>query len=440
MARTNPILAGASCTGSTLEELVEHEIGSLVAGYAALHAAPELSGFEEKTAAFLARELTGLGYTVSTGVGHYESRPWQGHGVVAVLQNGVGPTVLVRADMDALPVQEQTGLPYASRVRARNSAGEELAVMHACGHDVHVTALVGTARLLALTRERWRGTVVLIGQPAEEGGGGARAMLADGAGELYPEPEFALALHVTPQLAAGTVAVAPGYVMAGASVGEVVIRGLGAHGSTPEAGKDPVVLAAQFVLALQTIVSRETSPFSSAVITVGTIHGGTARNIIPDEVRLELSIRTYERAVRDRIFASIRRIAKGLADAAGLPEDRAPLVELRVGCQATYNDPALAGRVCEALTAELGRACVLPAEPVMGSEDFSTWGLDGRVPICLFWVGFADAALLEASRISGEPLPSLHSPFFAPVPEPTLSAGVRAMTAAVLELLSTENV
>jgi amidohydrolase len=436
MTLFNPASTGAF-SGQAVDGMLEALLPSLLDTYTTLHASPELTGYEEQTAAYLARELKGLDYTVTTGVGKYENSSWQGHGVVAVLRNGTGPTVLVRSDMDALPVEEQTGLPYASRVRARNRDGDEVPVMHACGHDIHMTALLGTARLLVQLTDRWRGTVVLIGQPAEEGGGGARAMLAGGAKELYPEPDYVLALHNTPLLAAGTVGVVPGYFMAGASVAEVVIRGLGAHGSSPESGKDPIVMAAQFVLALQTIVSRETSPFESAVVTVGTIHGGTARNIIPDEVQLQLSIRTYEDAVRDRIFASIRRIALGIALTAGVPEERAPLVDLRVGCGATWNDPQLTERVSAAMKTALGEDRVQPTKPVMGSEDFSFWSLDGRLPICMFWVGAADPQQLEASRKSGKPLPSHHSPFFAPLPEPTIRTGVRAMTAAVVELLST---
>jgi amidohydrolase len=420
---------------SSLDALIEAELPSLVETYQHLHATPELSGQEEQTSALLARELEALGYLVHDGIGKYQNHDWPGYGIVAVLENGPGPTVLVRADMDALPVEEKTGLPYASRVRGVYRDGSEVGVMHACGHDVHVTVMLGTARVLCALKGNWRGSVVLIGQPGEEGGGGAQAMLDDGAYLLCPKPDYALALHATLRFKAGTVGYLPGNFMANFSELEIKVRGVGAHGSAPECGKDPIVMAAQLVLALQTVVSREMSPFEPAVVTVGSIHGGSASNIIPDEVLLQLSIRTYDDKVSDRIIASVERMAKGVALAAGVPEDRAPVVRLNASHPANYNDPALTGRVAAALKSTLGEENAVLTEPVMVSEDFGTWGEGGRIPTCMFWLGAADPAQFEEGRRSGVPLPSHHSPRFAPAPEPTLRAGVKAMCAAVLELL-----
>ena len=421
---------------ASLDCLIEGELPSLVATYKLLHATPELSGQEAKTSALLAKELKSLGYAVSEGIGRYEHNPWPGYGVVAVLQNGAGPTVLVRADMDALPIEENTGLPYASQVRGINRDGKEVAVMHACGHDLHVTTLIGTARLLALLKGEWQGTLVLIGQPGEEGGGGAQAMVNDGAYRLCPQPDYALALHATLQLEVGTIGYLAGNFMSSFSEVEIKVRGVGAHGSAPESGKDPIVMAAQLVLALQTIVSREVNPFDPAVLTVGSIHGGAASNIIPEEVRLQLSIRTYDDKVRDLILASVERIAKGVAFTAGVPEDRAPVVRLIASHPANYNDPQLTERVARALKQALGDNKVVRTKPVMVSEDFGSWGLGGRIPTCMFWLGAADPVQFKASQQSGVPLPSHHSPLFAPLPEPALRAGVKAMSAAVLDLLA----
>lgn len=420
---------------SNLDALVEVELPTLVEIYKHLHAAPELSGQEVATSALLAGELRELGYAVTDGIGRYEKYDWPGYGIVAVLQNGAGPTALLRADMDALPVEEKTGLPYASTVFGVYRDGSEVPVMHACGHDIHVTSLLGAARMLAKSRQSWRGSVVLVGQPGEEGGGGAQAMLDDGAYGHCPRPDYALALHSTMQLKAGTAGYAPGNFMASFSELEVVVRGVGAHGSAPECGKDPVVMAAQLILALQTIVSREKSPHEPAVLTVGSIHGGAASNVIPEEVRLQLSIRTYDEGVRDRIIASVRRMASGVALVAGVPEDRAPTVTVKASHPATHNDPALAERVASALRFALGAENVIRSEPKMVSEDFGSWGLGGEIPTCMFWLGAADPDAFLASLQSGVALPSHHSPLFAPLPEPTIRAGVKALTAAALFLL-----
>ena len=421
-----------------LDKLLDPEIPALVSTYKSIHAAPELSHHEEKTSALLARELRALGYEVTDHVGKYPNGVWQGYGVVAVLKNGTGPTVLVRADMDALPVEEQTGLVYASKVRTKNDAGVEVGVMHACGHDVHTTALLGTAKMLVQLKDQWRGTLVLMGQPAEEMIDGARAMLADGLYTRFPKPDFAVALHDTSDLEAGKVGYTPGYSLASATSMEVILRGRGAHGSRPEAGKDPIVLAAEYIMAIQTIVSREKSPFDPAVVTVGSIHGGTKSNIIPDEVRLQLTIRTYKEEVRQRILASLERMARGIALAGGVPEDRSPIVKASENeyVPATYNDPALTARVAAAMKKALGPENVVEAPPVMGSEDFGFLGLEGRqIPVFMFGVGAIDSARLAAMKQSGTPVPSLHSSLFWPTPEPTIRTAVKAMTAAVLDLL-----
>jgi amidohydrolase len=419
----------------SLDSLIDAELPALVATYKLLHATPELSGQEEKTSSLVAQELRALGYAVTEGIGRYEQHPWPGYGIVALMQNGAGPTVLVRADMDALPVEEKTGLPYASQARAIYRDGKDVAVMHACGHDIHVTTLLGTARLLAQLKEAWQGSVVLIGQPGEEGAGGAQAMINDGAYQLCPQPDYALSLHSTLRLEAGSIGYVPGNFMASLSELDVTVRGVGSHGSAPECGKDPIVMAAQLILALQSIVSRETNPFDPAVVTVGSIHGGTASNIIPEEVQLQLSIRTYDNRVRDRIIASVERIAKGVALTAGVPEECAPTVTVKTMHPANYNDPELTERVARALKQEFGEGKIVRTDPVMVSEDFGSWGLGGRIPTCMLWLGAADPVQFEESRQTGVPLPSHHSPFYAPLPEPTIRAGVKAMSAAVLDLL-----
>jgi amidohydrolase len=421
----------------SLDELVDREIGQLVATYKTLHAAPELSHYEAKTSAFLATQLRDLGYTVTERVGKYDRPEWTAYGVVAVMKNGNGPTVLVRTDLDGLPVEEKTGVPYASKVKTKNDAGQDVSVMHACGHDVHITTLIGTAKMLAQMKDQWRGTLVLIGQPAEETVNGAKAMVADGLYTRFPKPDYALALHDSADVEAGKVTYYPGYAMASSTSVDLVIRGLGGHGAKPEATKDPIVIASQVVLALQTIVSRENSPLDPAVITVGSIHGGTKRNIIPDEVTLQLTIRTYKEEVRQRILASIARIARNVALAGGVPEERAPILTVieSENAPSTYNDPQLTERIAAAIGRTLGKDNVNKASPLMVSEDFGYLSLDHQIPAVMFWIGAVDPVKVEASRKSGQPLPSLHSSLFEPLPEPTLRTGVKAMTAAVLDLM-----
>jgi len=422
---------------SSLDVLVERDIASLLATYKMLHASPELSHREEKTSAFVAGELRKLGFTVTERIGKYERSDWAGYGIVAVMKNGAGPTVLVRSELDALPVDEKTGVPYASKVKTKNDAGQEVSVMHACGHDIHMTSLLGTAKLLVELKDRWHGTLVLLGQPAEETIDGARAVLRDGLYERFPKPDYAIALHDDAQLEAGRVGYTPGYSMASSTSVDIKIRGLGGHGSRPDSSKDPIVLAAQVVMALQTIVSRENSPFDPAVVTVGSIHGGTRYNIIPDEVNLQLTVRTYKEEVRKRILASIERITKGVAMAAGIPEDRAPIIKASDTeiTGSTYNDPQLTERLATAFRRTLGEENVTLLAPIMASEDFGYLSLDRKIPSMIFWLGAVDPAKVKQSKDTGTPLPSLHSPLFAPVPEPTLRTGVKAMTAAVLELM-----
>src|SRR5687767_1264770 len=361
------LLFTIAASAQTLEERVARELPSLLETYKTLHATPELSMQEVKTSAFVAKRLRELGYEVTERVGKYEQPDATCYGVVAVMRNGQGPTVLLRSDMDGLPVPEQTGLPYASRNEG---------VMHACGHDVHMTTLLGTAKLLADLKSQWRGTVMLIGQPAEEIVRGAEGMLADGLYERFARPDFAVALHDWATLEAGKIGYRPGQFMAATDSLNLTIRGVGGHGAAPHSTKDPVVMAAETILALQTIASRERSPLDPVVVTVGKIEGGTKRNIIPDEVRLYLTVRTFSPEVRKRVLESIERIPKGIALVAGVPEERGPIFEPlpaeSVG--STFNDPALTERVVKAIGRELGTDNVVHIDPAMVSEDFGRFG------------------------------------------------------------------
>ena len=413
--------------------MIDREMPSLLATYKQLHAAPELSMNEKNTSALLAARLREIGYDVTYPVGHYATPGATAYGVVAVMKNGAGPTVLVRSDMDALPVVEETSLPYASTVHAKNATGEDVGVMHACGHDIHMTTLMGTAKVLADTRSHWHGTLILLGQPAEEVVKGAKAILDDQFYERFGRPSYVVAFHDSANLEAGKIGYTPGYFMASADSVNLTVRGLGGHGASPQSTKDPIVLAAQIVLALQTIVSREDSPLDPVVVTVGSIHGGTKRNIIPNEVKMLLTVRTYKPEVRKRVLASIDRIAKGLAMAAGVPENLAPVMEQlpdeSIG--STYNDPALTERLAAALQPAVGSANVIKMDPLMVSEDVNLFSLDKQIPLAMFSLGAVDPALMA----SGKPLPSLHSSRFAPLPEPTLRTGVKGMTAMVWELM-----
>jgi hippurate hydrolase len=367
-------------------------------------------------------------------VGKYENGT-PALGVVAVMENGAGPRLMMRTELDALPVEEKTGLDYASHVKTTNAQGQEVSVMHACGHDLHMTVLLGAARELAARKSEWHGTLMLIGQPAEEAVGGAQAMLADHLYERFGRPDFVLAEHDTNDVAAGSIAIKGGPLLASATSINVTIRGIGGHGSAPQSGKDPIVLAAEFVLVAQTIVSRQIDPQQPAVLTVGTIRGGTKNNVIPDEVTLGITLRTYSAAVRDQIVADVRRTANGLAEAYGIPADRMPTVTVTESTPVTFCDPALAERLRAVAAVALGKDHVLEAHAVMGSEDVGLFSLDEKIPAVMYWLGAADADKLKESRKSGVPLPTLHSALFAPVYQPAIRAGVTAMSAMALDLL-----
>ncbi len=436
------ILLGARPARSqqaNIDTLIDREMPSLLSTYKSLHAAPELSHHEEKTSAFVAAQLRALGFQVTERIGKYAAYPdFISYGVVGVLKNGDGPTVYIRTEMDALPVQEMTGLPYASKVRIKDDAGRDVGVMHACGHDIHITSFLGTAKMLTELKDQWRGTVVMLAQPAEEAIDGAKAMLDDGLYTRFSRPDYVLALHDSPYVSAGKVGYTPGYALASSTAVDITLRGVGGHGSAPQVTKDPIVEAAEFILAIQTIVSRENSPFDPAVVTVGSIHGGTRYNIIPDEVHLQLTIRTYKEEVRQHILAALDRMAQGIAAADGIPPSRAPIVTASPSeyTPAMYNDPELTARLAKVFKQVLGADNVVASPPEMASEDFGRFGLENhQIPVCQFSLGAVDAAKLEESQRTGVPLPGLHSSSWAPIPEPTLRTGVKSMTSAALDLL-----
>ncbi len=419
----------AEALRSLVNARVEAEYPSLKVIYENLHAHPELSFMEEKTAALVARELRSLGFEVTEKVGNT--------GVVGVLKNGPGPTVLVRADMDGLPVKETTGVPYASTDIVKDLGGKDQPAMHACAHDAHVTGLIGTARTLVALKDQWAGTLVLVAQPAEEIVAGARAMLADGLYKRFPKPDHAIALHVFSTMPAGVIGYGEGPFLASVTSMDILVRGVGGHGSAPHTTKDPIVIASEIVLALQTIVSREIKPGTPAVVTVGTFHGGLKRNIISDEVKLELTLRSFDDKVMAHLISSIRRICAGIAQAAGVPEDRMPVVTLTPeSVSVTSNDPTLTRRLAGTFTEWFGAERVKVQPPITGAEDFSEFGRPQYgVPICMWWVGATDPAKFAESERTGVPVPSNHSATFAPVIEPTLKTCVASMSAAVLELL-----
>jgi hippurate hydrolase len=420
----------AQVTPEQLRAATEKQYAALESLYLDLHRAPELSLMEENTSRRFAGELRTLGYDVTENVG--------GHGVVAILKNGDGKTLLIRTDVDALPVKEQTRADYASTVTVKNPDGQIVNVAHACGHDVHITCLVGVARAMSELKDRWHGTLVLIGQPAEEIGAGAKAMLQDGLFTRFGRPDFALAMHVDPELETGKIGYVSGYAMANVDSVDVVIRGVGAHGAHPHQGKDPIVIAAQTIMALQTIDSREIDPLEPVVVTDGSIHGGTKHNIIPDEVKLQLTVRTYKDDVREKTLRAIERIVTGTARAAGVPADREPIVTVRENefAPALYNSPELVERVTSVLSTTLGSDRVVKREPMMAGEDFSRYGREEpKIPIFMFRLGcVAPARIAESKKPGAAPLPSLHSPLFLPERE-SIKTGVISMTAAALDLL-----
>ncbi|PYJ35122.1 MAG: amidohydrolase [Verrucomicrobia bacterium] len=420
------------------QSTADAELPSLLVIYKDIHAHPELSGHEEHTATLVAKELRAAGCQVTEHLGKYEKSDLRGYGVVGVMKNGDGPTVLVRTDMDALPVEEETGLPYASRVVVKNDEDKDVHVMHACGHDVHVAAFIGTARALGKLKDQWHGTIVFVAQPAEEIGSGARALLKDGLYDRFGKPNFALGFHDKADLQTGHIGVTEGYTSANVDSVDVTVRGVGGHGGYPHKTKDPIVLAAEIINAWQTIASRENNPLDPIVITVGSIHGGTKHNIIPDEVKMQITVRTYKPQVRERVLADIDRIAKGCAAAAGIPPDLAPIVSVSKDfvAPATYNNPELTKRLIAVWKKSLGNENVEIVDPTMGGEDFSEYSLpDHSIPAVDFHFGAVDPAKIAEFKQAGKELPTLHSSKFAPVPEPTIRVGIIGMTTAVLELM-----
>ena len=420
------------------QSTADAELPSLLVIYKDIHAHPELSGHEEHMATLVAKELRAAGCQVTEHLGKYEKSDLRGYGVVGVMKNGDGPTVLVRTDMDALPVEEETGLPYASRVVVKNDEDKDVHVMHACGHDVHVAAFIGTARALGKLKDQWHGTIVFVAQPAEEIGSGARALLKDGLYDRFGKPNFALGFHDKADLQTGHIGVTEGYTSANVDSVDVTVRGVGGHGGYPHKTKDPIVLAAEIINAWQTIASRENNPLDPIVITVGSIHGGTKHNIIPDEVKMQITVRTYKPQVRERVLADIDRIAKGCAAAAGIPPDLAPIVSVSKDfvTPATYNNPELTKRLIAVWKKSLGDENVEIVDPTMGGEDFSEYSLpDHSIPAVDFHFGAVDPAKIAEFKQAGKELPTLHSSKFAPVPEPTIRVGIIGMTTAVLELM-----
>ncbi|MBX3415779.1 MAG: amidohydrolase [Pirellulales bacterium] len=416
-------LHGQGARAEEARAWVEKNLPDLVKLYRDLHKAPELSFHEEQTGKRLAEELRLLGIPVTEKVG--------GFGVVGMLENGKGPTLMLRTDTDALPVVEQTGLVYASNVKAKDDDDQEVGVMHACGHDIHMTNLIGVAQYLASHKDRWSGTVMFVCQPAEERGSGAKAMLDDGLFTRFPKPDFAVALHVDSTLGTGKIGIREGYTLANVDSVDVTMRGRGGHGAYPQTTIDPIVLAARLVLDLQTVVSREVSPTDPAVITIGSIHGGTKHNVIGDECHLQITLRSYKPEVRDLLIEAVTRKALAIAQGAKAPE---PVIKVSEGTPAMFNDEELTSRLLPVFQKALGEENVTTTEPSMGGEDFSRYGLAG-VPILMFRLGAVDPQRLAGfARLKQEP-PSLHSTLFYPDAEATLVTGITATTAAVLDLL-----
>jgi len=399
----------------------------LLALYRHLHSHPEISFHEEKTSARVAEEMRRTGLDVTERVG--------GWGVVAVLKNGPGKTILVRTDLDALPIREMTFVPYASKEKTTDDEGKEVSVMHACGHDMHMTCWVGVARVLSALKDRWRGTIVFIGQPAEERVGGAAAMLKDGLYDRFPKPQLCLALHCNSEIPAGTLGLTPGLACSSVDTLDITIHGVGGHGAMPHSAKDPIVLASEIVLALQTIRSREIDTRDPMVVTVGSIHGGSKHNIIPDKVELQLTVRTQSDEVHQKVIAAIHRICRGLGVAAGVPEDLMPEIKDHdIYCPVLTNDPATGDRLEALFKANFGAGNVVSKRATLGGEDFSQYGLTkDKIPTFLFWLGAVPKDKFQEAQKTGQTLPSVHSPFFRPDPEPTVVTGVAAMSLAVLD-------
>jgi amidohydrolase len=434
LALSGAVATSAQLSMVDLKSQVEAQAPGLEKTYLQLHRTPELSRQEAKTSAFLVGELRGLGYEVTDHVGVYPDGA-KAFGIVGVLKNGAGPTVLIRTDMDGLPVTEATGLPYASTVKVQNAEHQDVGVMHACGHDVHMTVFLGTAKELVENKTKWHGTVVLVGQPAEEIIAGAKAMLADDFYKRFPKPDFILDEHDGNEYPTGSIGIAPGPLLAASTSVYVTFHGIGSHGSTPQLGKDPIVMAAEFVMMAQTIVSRQTSAQSPAVLTVGTFHAGTKNNIIPDDATLGMTLRSYDAKVTANMVEAIRRTALGVATAYGVAADRMPTITIPEETGPTINDAALEERVKKVAVEALGAEHVLPAISVMGSEDVGFFSLEGKIPFVIFRLGVADPVKLAEVKTTGKPLPNIHSSLFAPVYQPAIRTGVIAMSAMAVSLL-----
>lgn len=449
LALSTALLSACATTPANAQPAFSPEGKSLRQIYEHLHANPELSLQEVKTSAILAAEMKRLGFTVTTRVGDAWTKARVqseygkiedgvgGYGFVAVMENGPGPVLMIRADMDALPLVEKTGLPYASKARDTAYSGEEAGVMHACGHDIHMTTWIGTARELAARKSEWKGTLIMIAQPAEEIGLGAMAMINDGLFTRFPKPDHVIALHDHAGLPAGMMGVAGGFVMANVDSIDITVTGKGGHGAYPQDTRDPIVVAARIVTTIQTLVSREIDPLDSAVVTVGAFNGGFKHNIIPDEVKLQLTVRSFADATRDKLLAGIERIARAEAQAAGLDPAAISFNVKADHTPSLYNEPELATRLGAVLRTTLGEANVTTATPSMAGEDFARYGrTPDDIPVMLLWLGAVKREAWEvAQKPGGKPLPSLHSSEYAPDPDPTIAAGVKALTASALELL-----
>jgi len=402
--------------------------------YKHLHQNPELSLQEKETSARIASELRKLGYEVTEGIG--------GYGVVGLMKNGPGPVLLVRSDMDALPMEEKTGLPFASSKKAIGNDGKETFVAHSCGHDIHMSVLIGTAKTMAEHKNHWRGTLLIVGQPAEENGMGAWNMMNDGLYERFPHPDYAIALHDDPFLPAGTVGYKEGALMAGVDMMNVTVYGEGAHGAAPHTGIDPIVLSAQMIQAYQTIVSRRLAPTEPAVVTVGSIHGGTVHNIIPDKVEMQLTLRSYSPETREELISSVKRISENMARAAGVPESKMPTYWIREPhTPALINDSKLTQQMVKVFQTNLGEDKVVEVKAQMIGEDFSRFGMSERkVPITMFYLGANDPDFLKKAKEEGLDIPGLHSPYWAPLAEPTIKTGVKAMSLLAMDILKNQEV
>ena len=429
-AMTAPLAPAIAQNANALRQAIAGDMPALMDLYRDLHAHPELSMQETRSAGLLAAEARRLGFTVTEQVG--------GTGVVAVLENGPGPVLMLRADMDALPVEEQTGLPFASRVRGTTREGLATAIMHACGHDTHMSAWVGTARRMAALRAQWHGTLVMVAQPGEETSQGAKAMLEDGLLTRFPRPTHAIAFHDSATLPAGMIGYSEGPALANVDSVDMTVRGVGGHGAAPHTTRDPIVLAARIVTSLQTLVSRELDPLDSAVVTVGSFQAGTKHNIISDEARLLITVRSYTPEIRRQLLDGIARIARGEAIAAGVPDDRMPIVTVREAeaTPATVNTDALTRATAERFRAHFGAERVQITRPVMAGEDFGRFRLAAPgLESLIFWVGGVPQARWDAAHGNMASLPSLHSPFWAPDAERVISTATEAMTVAALGVL-----